>query len=140
MCKEILSSTINLQRNEVNHPHSYSAEVKNEWSSISIVILPRPAWGQLSFTVNKKICYKINMDRRYAEEDTIAALTQYVPYYHTAHVTEWRTRAVRLVVQATKLYRWRLILQNNCCSLFLTRKELCRSAPNEKAVPDYSEV
>jgi len=28
------------------------------------------------------------------------------PYYHTAHVTEWCTKAVRLVARATKLHRW----------------------------------
>jgi hypothetical protein len=42
-----------------------------------------------------------------------AALTEYVPYYHTAHVTEGCTRAVRLVARATKLHRWCLTVQNN---------------------------
>jgi hypothetical protein len=87
----------------------------------------------------KTICYKINIDRRYAKVYTTAALTDYVPYYYTAHVTEGCTTAVRLVTWATKFYRWRLILKNNYCSLFLMRKELCRSSRNEQAVPDYSD-
>lgn len=106
MSKESLSPAINLWRNEVNQPPSYNAEVRNEWSSISIILMfPKPAWGQLSYNLYKNIYCKINIDRRCAEKYSTPALTLYVLYYKTAHVTEWCTRAVRRVARATKLYR-----------------------------------